>query len=453
MPEIPIPGFLLEVLAAVALARMLSSLDRQHRGPGVRDWALGQWALAAALVASVALSRTPPGSALQAAARVTAFVLAYWAPALVLCGTWARFDAVAAARHRPRLLVALAFLAAATVLASPLAGSAARLVRSGTRSLLTAAAHAAAGGLLLREARRRRVFGARVLALSFLGTAVEEAFFLWLVATGRPTGVVTADLLIEVELLLFFLSGVGMVAWLLEDEREAAVELQRTLQRREALSELGSLVAGVAHEARSPLFGISATLDALQARAGDAAPARHLAAMRDEVARLSRLMSELLEYGRPIAPELVPGSLSTVAANAVAAGAALADATGVRVELRCDRPVPDVRLDPVRLPRAVQNLVQNAVQHTSRGGRVLVDVSPETRDGRLGARCRVSDDGPGFTADDLPHVFEPFFSRRRGGTGLGLSIVRRIVDQHGGAVAAANGDCGGATVSLWLPSA
>ena len=303
MPEIPVAGFALEALGAIALALMLTSLDRERHGAGVRHWALGQWALAAGLAASVAVSRAPAGSILQAALRLPAVVLAYWSPALVLLGTWARWNGRLPPRATRLLLAGLALLGATTSLASPLAGSAAPLLRSGTRSALTSIAHACAGALLLRGTRRRRLFGARVLAASFFGAALEDALFLGLVVarTAAPPAIARPELLIQFELLLLFLSGVGMVAWLLEDERETALQLERALRRRQALAEMGTLVAGVAHEARNPLFGISATLDALHARLGESAADRHLALMREEIARLSRLMGDLLDYGRPIA--------------------------------------------------------------------------------------------------------------------------------------------------------
>jgi signal transduction histidine kinase len=173
--------------------------------------------------------------------------------------------------------------------------------------------------------------------------------------------------------------------------------------------------------------------------------------MHEQVTRLGDLMTELLDYGRPIAGEFVSESLPALLAEALATCVPLGARAGVTLEME---PVPDamtIRMDRPRLRQVFQNLVQNAVEHTPRGSRVLVAVERETRGGQLGVRCSVRDFGSGFAPADLPRVFEPFFTRRRGGTGLGLSIVQRIVEQHSGRAWAANHPEGGGVVTVWLP--
>jgi signal transduction histidine kinase len=98
-----------------------------------------------------------------------------------------------------------------------------------------------------------------------------------------------------------------------------------------------------------------------------------------------------------------------------------------------------------------QNLLENAVHHSPRGETVTVDVRAVAEHHGTWLRCDVIDHGPGFDTEDLPHIFEPFFTRRVHGTGLGLSIVERIVEQHGGRATARNGPDGGAILTIQLP--
>ena len=94
---------------------------------------------------------------------------------------------------------------------------------------------------------------------------------------------------------------------------------------------------------------------------------------------------------------------------------------------------------------------QPAIQHSPAGATVTLTASQVVSDGLPSLECVIHDAGPGFREEDLPKLFEPFFTRRRGGTGLGLSIVQRIVEQHGGAVSAANSPEGGALMRVRLP--
>jgi PAS domain S-box-containing protein len=232
---------------------------------------------------------------------------------------------------------------------------------------------------------------------------------------------------------------------------EQARQLQESLRRTETMSALGAVVAGVAHEVRNPLFAISATVDALEARFGpQPAYARYAETLRQEVNRLSRLMSDLLDYGRPPRLDLTDSPVGPVVTRALAACTPLAEQAGVLLVAEVADDLPLLPLDPARMLQVLQNLIDNAIQHSPRGSQVVVRAAAVLAPNADGLELSVADQGPGIRTEDMANIFEPFFTRRRGGTGLGLSIVQRIVEQHGGDVEASNRDSGGALITVRL---
>ena len=232
-----------------------------------------------------------------------------------------------------------------------------------------------------------------------------------------------------------------------QTERE---RLQESLRRSESMAAMGGLVAGVAHEVRNPLFSISATVDALETDLRDRPDFMELAGLlRSQVGRLTQLMRDLLDYGKPAALSLAavqPGDPVRVAARACAA---LARSKEVELSVQVAPGLPALALDAGRMEQVLENLLANAVQHAPRG--TCVRMTVHLADGGEAVVFRVEDEGPGVAPADLERLFEPFFSRRQGGTGLGLPIVHRIVDAHGGLVRAANRSQGGAVFTVTLP--
>lgn len=229
--------------------------------------------------------------------------------------------------------------------------------------------------------------------------------------------------------------------------------LQAALRRSEVMAAMGTLVAGVAHEVRNPLFGMSATLDAMQARfAARPELEPYLGVLRGEIDRLGGLMRDLLAYGKPFAVTLTPAPLAPVLEAALQHCAAAATATEVALVSTPPPPGAMLAMDGARLCQVFENLLHNAIQLSSRGGAVELSVREEQREGSRWLVCVVADRGPGFGNEDLERVFDPFVSRRPDGTGLGLSIVQRIVEEHGGTVAAANRPGGGAELTVRLPA-
>jgi signal transduction histidine kinase len=195
--------------------------------------------------------------------------------------------------------------------------------------------------------------------------------------------------------------------------------MQAQLRRARTLEAMGSLVAGVAHEVRNPLFSISATVDAFENEFGQRPEfAEYSTLLRSQVVRLTQLMRDLLDYGKPSLLRRTPTRLADVVRRAVRSCAA-SPASGRSASTRSCRRHAALDIEGARMEQAVENLLANAIQHCAGGIGGAGGRLPRRRSGRQRAACTVEDEGPGVTAEDLDRLFEPFFSRRKGGTGSG----------------------------------
>lgn len=230
-------------------------------------------------------------------------------------------------------------------------------------------------------------------------------------------------------------------------------KLQESLRRTENMAAMGALVAGVAHEVRNPLFGILATLDALEIRFKTPSNGgRYLEVLRREANRLTELMQDLMDYGRPVDLHFTNGSVGAVINAAVREFEPMAQEANVELVSAVTEQRIQVPVDLHRLSQVFHNLIMNAIHFSPPQGVVEVEARDIRRDDGTWVQCAVKDAGPGIAAEDMPRIFHPFFTTRAGGTGLGLSIVQRIVEQHGGTIRAENRPEGGAALVLRLPS-
>lgn len=229
-------------------------------------------------------------------------------------------------------------------------------------------------------------------------------------------------------------------------------ELEASVRRSEMMSLLGSLVAGVAHEVRNPLFGISSILDAFETRFSDRTEyVRYTDVLRDELARLTILMEELLEYGKPYRGEMYLSSVEEVVTKSLRSCVPVAEIARVKLLNNVNGKLPAVLIDRRRLSKVFVNLIENAIQHSPMGETVRIDAG-ECREGnQVWLDCAVKDSGSGVAPEDAKAIFEPFFSKRRGGTGLGLAIAKKIMEEHGGKLIAGNNPEGGACMIARFP--
>jgi signal transduction histidine kinase len=233
---------------------------------------------------------------------------------------------------------------------------------------------------------------------------------------------------------------------------DSIVRFQRESAQKERLSSLGRLSTVVAHEIRNPLMIIKAALRSLKTGTPSPVDVRAAAAdIDEEVGRLNRIVSEVLDFAKPIKFEL-----SAVDVNALcqdAARAAAPDGSDPVVVLDLEKGVPRVTGDAERLRLALVNILTNA-RHASdanqRGDKQSPSITLTTRRLRDRVRIQIRDRGPGIPEEDLPRIFDPFFTTRRTGTGLGLAISRNIVEGLGGTIAVANRSSGGTEVTIEL---
>lgn len=230
------------------------------------------------------------------------------------------------------------------------------------------------------------------------------------------------------------------------------VKLQQSLRSSQTMAALGSLVAGVAHEVRNPLFAISATIEAFENEFANVDGfAEYRRVLAEETRRLTGFMQELLEFGRPLSTSLSPGSVTEVILRAMRSCEIIARTSGVTLHSHIADGLPEILMERRRLEEVFHNLIENAIQHSPSGGTVTVAASVTVSEDLPVIRVSIEDEGPGVDAADEQHLFEPFFTRRRGGTGLGLAIVKRIAEEHCADVQLSNGRDGGALALVQLP--
>ena len=232
---------------------------------------------------------------------------------------------------------------------------------------------------------------------------------------------------------------------------DSIARFQREAAQKDRLTSLGRLSTVIAHEIRNPLMIIRASLASLWSDDIKSSERREaLADIDEETKRLNRIVTEVLDFSKPIRFELGEAQVNDICRASSAA--AWAGSTAPPVQLDLDPGIPPVVTDAERLRTALINILTNA-RHASEdaaaGTATPVVVSTRCDSDRIAVTVR--DRGNGITAEDMTHIFDPFFTTRRAGTGLGLPIAKNIIDGLGGSLSVESWPENGTEIRIELP--
>lgn len=206
--------------------------------------------------------------------------------------------------------------------------------------------------------------------------------------------------------------------------------LRKEIARNQRLVTVGKLAAGVAHEIRNPLSSIKGFATLFRHRHGDNEEERNIAdIMIQEVDRLNRVVSQLLDFSKPVVVSCRPTRITELVESSLHLVKAAAEESGIQVEQRIPEDLA-LRLDTDRIHQVLLNIFLNAIDAMKSGGWLIVEGKITDKE----VLIQVTDTGTGIAESELPHVFDPYFTTKQSGTGLGLAIAHNIMEAHHGKI-------------------
>lgn len=232
------------------------------------------------------------------------------------------------------------------------------------------------------------------------------------------------------------------------------VQMERRLEKAERLSALGKLAAGVAHEIRNPLNAISMAFQRLTRECVPTDESRRqefdalTRVIRDEIRRLNGIIEEFLSFARSRRLTLTPYPLEDVLQKLLDLVQEEATAAGVTIERKWDEEATVIPMDVDKLMQALLNLIKNAMESITNGGRITVSVA---RTSRHWVMIRIADTGCGMTEEEIERIFDPEYTTKEKGLGLGLSLAHEIIRGHNGEIRVTSKKGEGTLFEILLP--
>jgi len=252
-------------------------------------------------------------------------------------------------------------------------------------------------------------------------------------------------------LFLVLLTIVSRAGKIMERRVRERLSLEQKLSNAQRLAHLGTMVATVSHEIKSPLGIVRSTAEILVKRIKKVAPGNENLAeiIVSETTRLNNIVLEFLDFARPQKVKLIPVDINKSIEQALQFIEPKLVEKKIALETRLDQTLGALTIDSNLFYRALLNILVNGIQAMPDGGLLRVETGVVKSDGSV--FIAIEDSGPGMNEEKLAQIFKPFFTDKNRGTGLGLAITKNIIDQHHGKISVSSQPGKGATFTITLP--
>lgn len=232
------------------------------------------------------------------------------------------------------------------------------------------------------------------------------------------------------------------------DHLKAKKRLEEEIMRSERLVALGRLVTGVAHELRNPLGIVKATVQVMEGEFKTQQGLKeYTKVICEQIDRGNRVIKELLDFGRPSKPIVSPTELNALLESVLTFTYPMLRQNKIELEKRFEPNLPLTNIDRDRMKQVFVNLILNAIHAMQGGGKLII----ESIDEEESIVINFIDSGTGIEANDLPRVFDPFYTTRDDGAGLGLSISYQFIHMHKGKIWVCETSPKGTTMAVSIP--
>ncbi len=229
------------------------------------------------------------------------------------------------------------------------------------------------------------------------------------------------------------------------------IETEKRIRESERLAHIGKLTTSLAHEIRNPLSSVKMNSQIILKNSYFSGnDKKRMEIVVNEISRLERILDEMLDFAKPVKLNLEPVSINSIMDSCLEIMDARVREKNIIVKKIYAKRLPQILLDPEKIEQAMINILLNAVEALPEAGHIEIVTKQLTTDGRA-FQVEISDDGPGISMEDLPYIFDPFFSNKKKGTGLGLFNMKKIIEAHGGVGNVMLLKPHGARVSLTIP--